>query len=216
VKLGVKLLLCVTDKKGPEGGKTKAVAILRDIKVDLRKYRKKGKKMIAKAIKKARKLKRKERKEESFMSKAVQLLALVEAIQQSKLNELYFAYVLLESYLSYKNYSLSKLEHGIEIRINKEIDFSKDLQDAIEENEFKQVAEKFLSKGIEIGSEDYGVPEQWPGGIVTKGKAMSIHYHLTGKGRYLGEYKLQLNSVLVKAKPGKEVKEEELENPFKA
>ena len=52
VKKGVKILLCITGNK--KRRKTKAVAILRDKKIDLRKY--KGKPETKKAIKKARKI----------------------------------------------------------------------------------------------------------------------------------------------------------------
>ena len=62
IKPGVKLLLCIRKGKGKRGGKTKAIALLRDIKVDLRRYRKKGKEKIYKVIKKARKIKNKENK----------------------------------------------------------------------------------------------------------------------------------------------------------
>lgn len=50
---GRKLLLCITKKKGPKGGKTKAIALLRHKDVDLRTV---GKKAVRKAIKLLRKL----------------------------------------------------------------------------------------------------------------------------------------------------------------
>ena len=53
IKDGVKLLLCITDKKGKRGGKTKALAILRSKDLDLRKYR--DKPTIKKYLKKLRK-----------------------------------------------------------------------------------------------------------------------------------------------------------------
>jgi len=58
VKPGVKILLCIKKKKGPRGGRTKAIALLRSLNVDLRRYRKKGKERIYKALKKARKIKK--------------------------------------------------------------------------------------------------------------------------------------------------------------
>jgi len=59
VKDGVKLLVCITKKKGPRGGRTKAVALLRPVNVDLRRYAKRKDKSVYRAIKKARKLKQK-------------------------------------------------------------------------------------------------------------------------------------------------------------
>ena len=58
IKPGVKLLICIKKKKGKMGGRTKALAILRDVDVDLRRYRKKGKEEIYLILKKARKIKR--------------------------------------------------------------------------------------------------------------------------------------------------------------
>jgi len=51
-KPGRKLLICITDKKGPRGGKTKAVALLRRKDVDLRTVPKK----VRPAIKELRKI----------------------------------------------------------------------------------------------------------------------------------------------------------------
>ena len=62
IKPGVKLLVCLTRKKGRKGGRTKAVSLLRSVNVDLRKYRSKEKRKVAQVIKKARKLKAKQRK----------------------------------------------------------------------------------------------------------------------------------------------------------
>jgi len=59
IKPGRRLLVCITDKRGPRGGTTKAVALLRDKDVDLREYRKKEKRIVAEALKKMRKLKEK-------------------------------------------------------------------------------------------------------------------------------------------------------------
>ena len=56
VKPGVKILLCITKKEGKRGGKTKALAILRDVNRDLRHYMKKEPN-VYKALKKARKIK---------------------------------------------------------------------------------------------------------------------------------------------------------------
>ena len=64
VKPGVKILLCITKKKGKRGGQTKALAILRDVHRDLRHYVKKEPD-VYKAIKKARKIKVKLSKEQS-------------------------------------------------------------------------------------------------------------------------------------------------------
>ena len=50
---GRKLLLCIRKKKGPEGGKTKAVALLRDKDIDLRTVENKK---VRKAAKKLREL----------------------------------------------------------------------------------------------------------------------------------------------------------------
>ena len=56
VKPGVKILLCIRKGKGKRGGKTKALAILRDVYRDLRHYVKKEPN-VYRAIKKARKIK---------------------------------------------------------------------------------------------------------------------------------------------------------------
>ena len=56
VKPGVKILLCIRNKEGKRGGKTKALAILRDVNRDLRHYVKKEPN-VYRAIKKARKIK---------------------------------------------------------------------------------------------------------------------------------------------------------------
>jgi len=56
IKPGVKILLCIRKGKGKRGGKTKALAILRDVNRDLRHYIKKEPD-VYRAIKKARKLK---------------------------------------------------------------------------------------------------------------------------------------------------------------
>ena len=56
VKPGVKILLCITKKKGKRGGQTKALAILRDIKRDLRHYVRREPD-VYRVLKKARKLK---------------------------------------------------------------------------------------------------------------------------------------------------------------
>jgi len=56
VKPGRKVLVCIKDKKGPRGGKTKAVSLLRSLKT------KPKDKKARKAIKKAKKLKKKRRR----------------------------------------------------------------------------------------------------------------------------------------------------------
>lgn len=59
IKDGRLLLLCIRDKEGKRGGKTKAIALLRDKDINLKEYRSKDRKAIAAAIKKFRKLKEK-------------------------------------------------------------------------------------------------------------------------------------------------------------
>lgn len=61
IKDGIKLLVCIKKKKGPRGGRTKAVALLRPVNVDLRHYFRREPK-VYRAIKKARKLKQKQEK----------------------------------------------------------------------------------------------------------------------------------------------------------
>jgi len=68
IKPGRKLLLCITKEKGPRGGRTKAVALLRHVDVDLREVPKKVRKVIKKH--------RKELEKESEESKIVLKLAL--------------------------------------------------------------------------------------------------------------------------------------------
>ena len=58
IKPGVKILICIKKKKGKRGGRTKALALLRHYKVDLRRYRKKGKTKIYRFLKKVRKMKK--------------------------------------------------------------------------------------------------------------------------------------------------------------
>lgn len=57
IKPGRLLLLCIRDKEGKRGGKTKAIALLRDKDVNLNDFRSKERKKIAEAIKKFRKIK---------------------------------------------------------------------------------------------------------------------------------------------------------------
>lgn len=62
IKEGRLLLICIKDKEGPRGGKTKAIALLRDKDIDLREYKGKERSRIKEAIKKFRKLKEKMKK----------------------------------------------------------------------------------------------------------------------------------------------------------
>ena len=56
VKPGVKILLCIREGKGKRGGRTKALAILRDVNRDLRHYVRREPD-VYRALKKARKIK---------------------------------------------------------------------------------------------------------------------------------------------------------------
>ncbi len=69
---GRKLLLCIRKKKGPEGGKTKAVALLRDKDIDLRTVENKK---VRKAAKKLREL-NKESSEASLIRLALRSLTI--------------------------------------------------------------------------------------------------------------------------------------------
>jgi len=57
IKPGRKLLVCIKNKKGPRGGQTKAVALLRSLNIPLNEYKTKDKLRVKKALKKFKKIK---------------------------------------------------------------------------------------------------------------------------------------------------------------
>ena len=149
-------------------------------------------------------------------SKACKVIELVEVLTGRSLDEAYFAYILLSRYVDYRSLkSEEDLIDGVWIKVGREIDLRDDMED-VDVKEFERIVEKFFSKGVILPGPDYGIPDPWPECVhwveeeeervdvdrwEKTGDYVELYqeldYLLKGKGKYLGDYRLELDRVWV-------------------